>query len=790
MAVVTPKIWSSMDTSSSGGVDRDSLTVLPNGGYVVTWRENEKIAFQLYDGTGAKVGAKSFVDGSTNAPQQFSDVISYTADGGFAITWTEGTGATGRVLRLQKFNFDGSVNGTATTVDNAIQADGAQMAANGSTHGWATAYVESGSNNSTPIHFIQFDQDGAAGTPINVSGTTSGENPDIAWLGDNKYIVSFTSGGSQNLAFVNGTTIGNITSAGASVETRITAIKDADGVPTGEFIAVWNTGDADLGIKAQRFKILTNGTADPVGIAQQISTGTLPSEGTKLSITSLRDGGYAVAYVAPGIGSGDIWVRVVDADGQAGPAINVSAEAGEQVTPSIFEMADGRLSISWFNRSHPTNGAGIETKIVDARAAAIDVTGTIHNDIYAPSEYEDTLDGGDGIDTLTFQAADSGVEVDLATGRGAAGIANGDTYTNFERVIGSNFADTLTGGNGASTLQGGAGDDAYFVQAGTTLVETAGGGTDTVYSDATYTLAAHLENLFATGSAAIDLTGNESNNLIVGNDADTRLFGMGGNDTLLGGDGNNTLDGGDGNDYLNGAGGNDNLNGGAGDDVLIGGLGADTMSGGDGNDTYYIDDVNDVIVDSSGVDTVYLAVNYDIGRLGAIENITGVGAVNITLTGNDGNNTFTGNDGANILYGGKGNDNLNGGAGNDRIHGGLGNDILTGGSGRDIFVFDTKPHKTKNVDKITDFKVSDDSIYLENKYFKVTPSGTLTKPKQMASKHFYKGAKAHDKDDRIIYDQKKGILYYDADGTGGAAQIKIATLDKKLKMTHKDFFVI
>jgi serralysin len=61
----------------------------------------------------------------------------------------------------------------------------------------------------------------------------------------------------------------------------------------------------------------------------------------------------------------------------------------------------------------------------------------------------------------------------------------------------------------------------------------------------------------------------------------------------------------------------------------------------------------------------------------------------------------------------------------------------------------------------------------------------------MASKYFYKGTKAHDKDDHIIYDAKKGILYYDADGTGPSAQIKIATLSQNLsKMSYKDFFVI
>jgi len=122
-----------------------------------------------------------------------------------------------------------------------------------------------------------------------------------------------------------------------------------------------------------------------------------------------------------------------------------------------------------------------------------------------------------------------------------------------------------------------------------------------------------------------------------------------------------------------------------------------------------------------------------------------------------------------------------GNSGSATLNGGSGNDSLSGGSGKDIFVFGTKA-SSSNVDKITDFNVKDDTIWLENAYFKVG-SGSLSKPKKMASKYFYKGAKAHDSNDRIIYDQKKGHLYYDPDGTGSKAQVKIATLSKNLKMT-------
>jgi serralysin len=50
--------------------------------------------------------------------------------------------------------------------------------------------------------------------------------------------------------------------------------------------------------------------------------------------------------------------------------------------------------------------------------------------------------------------------------------------------------------------------------------------------------------------------------------------------------------------------------------------------------------------------------------------------------------------------------------------------------------------------------------------------------------------KAHDANDRIIYDKKKGVLYYDQDGTGSKAAIEIATIKKGLKITEKDFFII
>lgn len=129
------------------------------------------------------------------------------------------------------------------------------------------------------------------------------------------------------------------------------------------------------------------------------------------------------------------------------------------------------------------------------------------------------------------------------------------------------------------------------------------------------------------------------------------------------------------------------------------------------------------------------------------------------------------------------NDVIKGGAGNDILNGFGGNDTLTGGSGRDVFVFSTKLG-SGNVDKITDFNVVDDTIHLNDVVF------TKLKWGQLASQAFWIGSAAHDRDDRIIYNNKTGDLLYDADGTGSTAAVKFANLSAGLKLTAADFLVI
>lgn len=155
----------------------------------------------------------------------------------------------------------------------------------------------------------------------------------------------------------------------------------------------------------------------------------------------------------------------------------------------------------------------------------------------------DTLVGGLGVDTLTYANATAAVNVNLKAGTATGAEAAGDKPSGIEKLIGSDFNDTLTGGTAAETIDGGNGNNTINGDAGADSLK-GGSGLDTMNGGA-------------------------------------------GNDTLDGGSGNDSLRGGTEADSIDGSTGNDLLFGDAGADTLDGGSGADTMNGGTEADLYY-----------------------------------------------------------------------------------------------------------------------------------------------------------------------------------------------------------
>ena len=224
------------------------------------------------------------------------------------------------------------------------------------------------------------------------------------------------------------------------------------------------------------------------------------------------------------------------------------------------------------------------------------------------------------VDWAVYKGAADAVTVNLATNMGTGGEAMGDTLRNIELVWGSEKGDTFIAGPGPDIIEGDGGSDTVSYEAselgvtvdlsntvdttaGHRIVPVGGTGTEadpfTFGSDATPETAttafvaanvgvqsipeSRLADSTNTDAASDD---NPETNGAAGDKFGSieNLTGTSQKDSLTGDANPNVLKGMEGDDTLSGLAGNDTLYGGAGKDTLTGGAGADMLNGGAGND--------------------------------------------------------------------------------------------------------------------------------------------------------------------------------------------------------------
>jgi Ca2+-binding RTX toxin-like protein len=364
-----------------------------------------------------------------------------------------------------------------------------------------------------------------------------------------------------------------------------------------------------------------------------------------------------------------------------------------------YANASAAVTVTLTASGGSSTGAGGNDTLVSIE----NVTGSGFNDILMGNAAANTLDGGAGTDTVSYANASGAVNVTLtASGGSSTGAGGNDTLVSIENVIGSGFDDVLMGNANANTLDGGAGIDTVSYANATgavtvTLTATGGGSTGAGGND---TLAS-IENV--TGSAFNDtLIGNAGANTLDGGAGNDNLQGGAGDDILIGGDGADTIDGGTGvntvdysassaavsvnlqngkgtggaaagdtislvqnvvgsafGDNLVGTSGANMLNGGAGNDTLNGGGGADILIGGAGNDMFVFKAVTDI---GTGATTDSI-VDFNAGGNGAgsrvdLIDLSGIDANTRTASRDDpfsflGTGAFTGHAGE-LRYDGAG----------------------------------------------------------------------------------------------------------------------------------------
>jgi Ca2+-binding RTX toxin-like protein len=265
---------------------------------------------------------------------------------------------------------------------------------------------------------------------------------------------------------------------------------------------------------------------------------------------------------------------------------NTFSDADSDPLTYTVTLANGTALPSWltFNGTTrtfsgtPTTPGNLDIKIVanDSNGGTIadefqlsivtPIVGTATNDsVYAISTAE-IIDGAGGIDEVNYARSNSGVTIDLETGKGIGGYAQGDILTNIEKLTGSSYNDHFKGNVAYNYFYGGNGND---------LLEAGSGG--------------------------------------------GFFYGENGNDTIYGGEGQDRLYGQTGNDLLDGKGGND---------ILLGGNDLDSLFGGAGNDTLYGDDGNDELTGTNStakgigeIDILYGGAGSDTFILGNTANI-------------------------------------------------------------------------------------------------------------------------------------------------------------------------
>lgn len=542
---------------------------------------------------------------------------------------------------------------------------------------------------------------------------------------------------------------------------------------------------------------VTDGTAIGTQLVKDISAGT----GSSLfqpQFTALGNG-KALFVANDGVHGSELWVSNGAA---AGTSLlkDFNAGSGGSTIANFFSMDDGRALFA-VNDGSGTSALWVSDGTAAGTIELNDFDGINFNG--APKDFQKL---GNGKVVFLGTTATKGTEFWVTDGTVAgtkilfdlsSGSGSGITETN-----------TLTAlGNGKYVF---AGDGGWPYMRELWVTDLSAAGSSMVKDLTTgFGNSSYLYNfeglgngkaMFAYGTSkeqlwVTDGTGTGTALVKSFTGAVSPLFELHGTDRI-GSPGGDTLIGDVRANSLLGRGGNDWLEGNAGADTLNGGVGADTMLGGAGNDTYTVDSAGDQVVESTkfggtvnagGTDVVNASLSYTLPTF--VEQLVLTGSTAINGTGNAGANTITGNSASNVLRGYAGADSLVGAGGDDKLYGGLGKDTLHGGLGADTFMFDTGATPTGNVDQIQGFERGSDRIGLDDDIFgALGVTGTSTGAALDASR-FVSGTAALDADDRIIYDQSTGTLYYDADGTGATAKLKFAVLGNAPALDATDFLV-
>ena len=737
-----------VNTTVAGDQIAPSVATLASGRFLVSWATNGPsgtISAQLFEADGTRVGGELTVGTGPNSPE-----VVELAGGGFVIAWVGPTilGFPGEI-RAQIFDAAGNEVGAELAVNSnvlntqrdpviAALPDGRFVVA------W-TSFVSPGAND-FGIKAQIFEANGerfGGEFLVNQISAGSQQQPSITVLANGHFVIGWSEGDKVDARLFHAAT-------GAEMQDDAFAGGEA-GIVAGNVFAD-NGAGFDLMPFGNSFTVgLVNGAATAIGKTIILASGALLTMNADGTFTYNPNDAFNHLW-APGSGSpsqatdsftygayGDaavVTITITGVDPAPGTIQGTPGNDGLGGTAAgeIIDAFAGNDYLFGFGGADTLIG-GLGNDYLDGGGAADVMRGGLGDDIYIVDDSGDSVveNEGGGFDQVYAAAsfvlaANAEIEVLAVSDYNATTAINLTGNAFIQQLFGNAGANVLNGGGGAEAFYGGGGDDTYYIDTDDVIVEAAGAGFDTVFSSGTFALAAGVE---VEVLAAADPASTQVMHFI-GNE-----FGQ-------------------------------QISGNAAANILVAGGGVDTLAGGGGNDIYMIDGADAVNEASGGGrDQVYSSGSLTLGATTSVEVLSVndyASTVAINLSGNALGQQIFGNDGANMLDGG----------------GGV--DALYGRGGADGFVFTAAPEGATYA-FIADFNAADDTIWLLGSMFTGIGLGALDPGA------FVTGTAAQDLDDRIIYDQGSGKLFYDADGSGSGAAIEFATLQNHPTITAQDFMI-
>ncbi|WP_374246395.1 hypothetical protein, partial [Zoogloea sp.] len=371
-----------------------AIGTLADGGYVIAWQSYSQdgsgwgIYAQRFNAAGEAVGAEFHVSSPVLGGDESYPQVAGLSDGGYVIVWQDSSstesGGWGWGVFAQRFNADGTADGTATVVNTTTPGTQHQGAVAAYTDGYAVVwagdsyYVSGGSY--LDIYLTRFDN---AGNPVGTPETrVSVEALGTAGQAGDQVVPRIAARANGDLAIVwqdnngndgNGTGVfGRLYHAATDSfgdTFRVNAVTaggqdrpDVAYLEGGGFVVVWqdasNRDSSGYATFAQRFD--ASGMA--LGGEIQVNQNTYGSQ-YQPKVSALAGGGFAVAfYNDSGAAWGDVYLREFDAAGNAVDGDRLVSGGGYryQHEPAIATLNSGNLVVAWrADQDQDGSGSGV-----------------------------------------------------------------------------------------------------------------------------------------------------------------------------------------------------------------------------------------------------------------------------------------------------------------------------------------------------------------------------------------------------------------------------------------------